>query len=92
METTIKPLEGQSNIDICLKSLGGLNGFIRLLSSNGVIATSSTVKSYSFNTNNIENRIFSGRDYSTSKKYTPLLNNDGFILLNNDGNALFNNF
>lgn len=66
MTTSINPLYGQSNIDICLKSLGGLDNYVKFCNENKVTNLSTPKpSSYSFNNNTVKNKIIAGKNYAT---------------------------
>ena len=91
----INPLNGQSNYDLCLQSVGSMDGFIKLLAENKIQLSSVPPKdSIYFNHNDILSRVISGNIFSTysiSSVLQPILNNDGTPILNNDGQPIYNN-
>ncbi len=95
MISEIKPLNGQSNWDLCLQAIGGFDSFINFLSGNGLnLSSVPSSSSIEFDTNNIKSKVISGNVYSTySYKQTlqPILNNDGTPLLDNNGQPIYNN-
>lgn len=66
MNTTINPLYGQSNYDICLKAIGGLDSFVKFCNENNIsnLAVPNS-SNYSFNNNTVKNKIISGKNYAT---------------------------
>lgn len=56
---------GQSNYDLCLKSLGGFDGFINLLVSNGVSSSNLVPNLIAFNQNSVISKTLSGYNYAT---------------------------
>ena len=64
---------GQSNYDLCLKSLGGFDGFISLLVSNNINNSNNPPNKISINSNNIISKTLSGYNYATNTKQVPLL-------------------
>lgn len=62
---TIQTLSGQSNYDICLKTIGSLDGFVGLLSSNNITVSSSIKSKVIYNTNDILSKVIAGRNYCT---------------------------
>lgn len=56
---------GQSNYDLCLKSLGGFDGFINLLVSNGVSNSNSVPNQIQFSANSVISKTLSGYNYAT---------------------------
>ena len=56
---------GQSNYDLCLKSLGGFDGFINLLVSNGVSNSNSIPNQIQFSANSVISKTLSGYNYAT---------------------------
>lgn len=96
MNQTLQPLSGQSNFDICLSTVGRLDGLMALLSANGITNTNMPpVNTITYNTNSILSLVTANYPYATgvgvSVSAIPLLNNDGTPLQNNDGENLFNN-
>ena len=65
MILNITPQNQQSNYDLCQQAIGGLDGFIAFLSSNGINNSRQSISSVKFDTNNVINRLFSGYQYST---------------------------
>lgn len=95
MTSYIKPFNGQSNMDLCMKAYGGLDNFVAFLNDNK-ITNSSNVSSlnYKYDTEKIINKLYAGKDYGTNRiiiPTIPLLDNDGINLLDNDGTNLLDN-
>lgn len=66
MTTRVNPLYGQSNIDICLKSIGGLDTYVKFCNENQISNLSvPKTTTYSFNNNTVKNKIISGKNYAT---------------------------
>lgn len=91
----IIPKFGQSNFDLCLQAIGGMDNFIGYLVSNNLqISSVPPVNPIIINSNNIQSKVITGYQYATynyNQLLTPLLNNDGTPLLNNNGQPLYNN-
>jgi len=93
--SVIIPKNGQSNFDLCLQLIGGLDGFFLYLSGNNISVSSVPASNpILVNPNNILSKTISGYAYATynyAQTLLPLLNNDGTPLLNNNGQPLYNN-
>ena len=93
MILNITPQNQQSNYDLCQQAIGGLDGFIAFLSSNGINNSRQSISNVKYDTNNVINRLFSGYQYSTFHQSLGqgILDNDDTQLLDNDGTPLFDN-
>lgn len=69
-------LNGQSNFDICLKTYGGLDTYVKLLTDNSVLLSSevSIGSIYKYDTNKIINKLITGINYNTKSVL-----NEGFF-------------
>ncbi len=61
----IQVLNGQSNYDLCLQTIGSLDSFVSLLSSNSLNTSSTKANTIQYNTNNVLKRLISGNVFST---------------------------
>ena len=60
------PLNGQSNFDLCLQAVGGLDGFMKFCRNNSISITSKVKETpYIYNSNDTENSNFVGYPYNT---------------------------
>ena len=88
-------LNGQSNLDLCLKSVGGLDSYIKYLNDNNLSNSLQLPISVTYNSNSTLNKLIAGKNYSTGTANPPilvgLLDNDSVPLLDNDGTPLFDN-
>lgn len=58
-------LNGQSNFDICQEVYGGLDNLVKLLNDNQVATSSNISPTYTYDTNKIINKLFTGINYAT---------------------------
>ena len=84
MINTIKPLLGQSNYDLALKSIGSLDGFIKMLNDNQSFSSSLVPNLIIYDTNNIIAKLITGYNYSTGY-------NSGLGYLTDNGTILTDN-
>ena len=96
MNQSFRVLNGQSNLDLCLKSVGSLDGYIKYLNDNNISDSDKLPRVVFFDSNSTLNKLLAGKNYTSGigiNIYSPvsLLDNDTVPLLDNDGVPLFNN-
>lgn len=95
MQISLQPLIGQSNFDLCLQTVGSINGFISFLNSNKIgLSSVPPTNQVVYNTNGVLSSGIAGNVYSTysyNQTLQPILNNDGTPLLDNNGQPIYNN-
>lgn len=95
MISSFRVFLGQSTVDLCLKSVGSLDGYINFLSLNNLQSNTQIPEIAIYDTNSVINKVITKNNYSTGSglliSANGLLDNDGTPLLDNDGTQLFDN-